>query len=214
MIKLAQGKSLDYISYQNIINENDSAQKDLEFLLEENSHLKILVVSADGKLNVQNLTVHLKGKNAKVEIYGYAYVRTHSQVRHRTSVIHYVPNTYSEQKFIHIARKNATVSFEGHIRVEKNAINIEANQFNKNLMLEELAHIKTRPQLEVYADDVKCTHGASVGSLADDQLYYLQSRGIPVAKAKKLLQYGYLNEILKPFQAQDIKHIRVEDLLC
>lgn len=207
---IEQGVSQTHISYINTPRDEF-----LEFHLKENSFLKLLVLSAHGTTINQKIEIHLVGKGATVEIYGYAYAPGGSIINHHTSVTHHCGDTHSSQKFIHLVRQKGQSHFLGHIKVDQHANDVTSHQLSKNILLEDLALATTKPQLEIYADQVKCNHGASVGSLSQEEIYYLQSRGISPSNARKLIQQGSLNEILAPFPQEllEAHSILSKDLL-
>jgi Fe-S cluster assembly protein SufD len=113
------------------------------------------------------------------------------------SVIHHnAPHTNSDQLFKGILADESHGAFTGKIIIAKDAQLVNSNQLNKNLMLSRKAHISTRPQLLVAADDVKCAHGATIGQLSPDEEFYLESRGINKDKAKKMLCHGFAMDVL------------------
>jgi Fe-S cluster assembly protein SufD len=87
--------------------------------------------------------------------------------------------------------------FNGRVIVREGALLTDARQLNKNLLLSSEAHIDTKPELEIFADDVKCSHGATVGQLEDDEVFYLASRGLPLDRARALLTYGFAEDVIR-----------------
>jgi Fe-S cluster assembly protein SufD len=102
--------------------------------------------------------------------------------------------------------------FHGRIVVHKDAQKTDAKQTNMNLLLSEEAQIDTKPQLEIYADDVKCTHGATVGQIDDDAIFYLRARGIPEASAKALLLFAFAGEVLQRMKVEPVRR-HLEELV-
>lgn len=124
---------------------------------------------------------------------------THSSIDHR------VPNCVSHQTYKGVLNDSSRAVFNGKVIVRENAFGTDANQSNKNLLLSNDARVDTKPQLEIFNDDVKCSHGATVGQLEDEELFYLLTRGIPEPLAKNLLTYGFAEEIINKIGILAIK---------
>jgi Fe-S cluster assembly protein SufD len=116
-----------------------------------------------------------------------------------------VPNAQSNQLYKNIADDKSTVLFNGFILVEPNAQKTDAYQNSKNILLNDNATIFARPQLEIYADDVKCSHGSSTGALNEDALFYLKARGIDEQTAQKLLLKAFYADIIESIENTDIR---------
>jgi Fe-S cluster assembly protein SufD len=118
-------------------------------------------------------------------------------VDNHTAIDHAMPNCQSHELYKGILDGRARAVFNGKIFVRKDAQKTDAKQSNRNLILSDEALVDTKPQLEIFADDVKCTHGATVGQLDEEALFYLQSRGIPMLQARNLLTYGFARDIIE-----------------
>ncbi len=139
----------------------------------------------------------LVGKSgAELNMKGIFVVRDKSHVDNQICVEHSVPNCESDQNFKGLAGENGKAVFNGRIHIHPGASGTNAELSNKNLLLNTGAEINTKPELEIYNDDVKCAHGTTVGQLDPIQQFYLQSRGIPAAEAKRMLSLGFVNELL------------------
>jgi len=112
---------------------------------------------------------------------------------------HNSPHTKSSQFYKGILDDVSKASFRGKVIVKKDAQHIEAKQSNHNLLLSQTAKVSTMPELEIYADDVKCSHGATVGQLDEDALFYLRSRGIEETVARQILTQGFIQDVLFSF---------------
>ena len=130
---------------------------------------------------------------------GSQHTDTHSVIDHRQ------PHCTSRQLYKGILDGKSRAVFNGKVFVRHGAQQTDAQQTNKNLLLSSEAQIDTKPQLEIYADDVKCTHGAAVGQLDDDELFYLESRGINPSLAKNMLTYGFAEEVIERIKIESIK---------
>ncbi len=109
---------------------------------------------------------------------------------------HTVPNCKSHQNYKGVLNDNSRGVFNGKVMVRENAHGTDAQQSNKNLLLSNDARVDTKPQLEIFNDDVKCAHGATVGQLEEEELFYLLSRGLNESLARNLLTYGFAEEIV------------------
>ena len=123
------------------------------------------------------------------------------------NIKHCKKNTFSSTNYKNILKDNATGVFYAKAIISKNSINSEANQSNKNLMLSDKATIHSNPQLEIYNDEVKCSHGATTGEIDKDALFYMQSRGIKPSDCKKIILEGFSVEITTKIKNTDIKNI-------
>ena len=133
---------------------------------------------------------------AELNMKGIFVVRDKSHVDNQLCVEHAVPNCQSDQNFRGLAGESGKAVFNGRIHIHPFASGTNAELSNKNLLLNPGAEINTKPELEIYNDDVKCAHGTTVGQLDAGQQFYLQSRGIPAAEAKRMLSLGFVNELL------------------
>jgi Fe-S cluster assembly protein SufD len=122
-----------------------------------------------------------------------------------TFIDHAKPNCTSTELFKGVMDDRATGAFTGRVLVRKDSQNTNAYQSNNNILLTDLARISTRPQLEIYADDVKCSHGATIGQLDDEAMFYLRSRGIGKEEARVLLMYAFAYEVLDKISVGALK---------
>jgi len=132
-------------------------------------------------------------------IEGSQHTDTHSVIDHRR------PQCTSRQLYKGILDGKSRAVFNGKVFVRHGAQQTDAQQTNKNLLLSKEAQVDTKPQLEIFADDVKCTHGAAVGQLEEDELFYLESRGINPALARNLLTYGFAEEVIERIKIDSIR---------
>ncbi len=163
-----------------------------------NSQFVSHLLNIGGHWSRSDISVNLIAKNAKCILNGVYMPINEQHMDHKTYVNHAVANCYSEQDYRGIAADKAQAVFNGKIYVAKDAVATEARQQNKNLLLSNLAQIYTKPQLEIFADDVVCTHGATVGQLDENALFYFASRGIAELEAKRYLLHAFAdNNITK-----------------
>jgi Fe-S cluster assembly protein SufD len=166
------------------------------------NHSNIVV---GGGLVRQNTEVHLAEKQCYSNLYGLVIANDKQHVDNYTFVDHAVPECQSNELYKSILNDRAVNVFNGRILVRPDAQKTTAYQSNKNILLNTGAKIYTKPQLEIYADDVKCSHGATVGQLNEDALFYMQSRGISKSTAQLLLMSGFANEILDKIKNLEFK---------
>ena len=134
------------------------------------------------------------------------YMLNGSQHADTHSIIdHLVPNCISHQNYKGVLNDKSRAVFNGKVFVRENAHGTDAKQSNKNLLLSNDARVDTKPQLEIYNDDVKCAHGATVGQLEEEELFYLLTRGLPDTLARNLLTYGFAEEIINKIGIESIK---------
>ena len=175
---------------------------DLHIVQEAGSKVKIVVVNWSGTPEFQNsritnsITIEQAGEGCETEIYGLAYLKGDEQVTTETHVRHAVGGGTSNQLIKFVLDDNARGHFVGDLKIAPDAQKTEAHQTNRNLVLSETAEMRTQPQLEIYADDVQATHGASTGQLDEAALFYMQQRGISKQKARQLLVNAFMREII------------------
>lgn len=164
------------------------------FTLAEGSKLKRL----DYQLN------HC-GQGASLNFDGVYLARHNQLVDFHTCIEHRVPHCTSQQVFRGIVGDKAKAVFNGRIHIFENAQKTLAEMSNRNLLTSNTAEINTKPELEIYADDVKCAHGATISQLDETALYYLQSRGVSPSQARMMLSFGFINELLSAQPIVDVK---------
>ena len=151
------------------------------------------------------VSVEFTGENAELSLRGIYICGGGEKVNIRTDVRHNVPGCVSDQLVNGIAAGDAHVTFYGKIVVAHGAQKTQAYQSNHNVVLTPSAKVDTKPQLEIYADDVKCSHGATVGSLNEDEQFYMRSRGIPEAEAKVLQMISFVAPVLDDIEDEEKK---------
>jgi Fe-S cluster assembly protein SufD len=144
-----------------------------------------------------NLNIVLDSPNCEAHLYGYYHPIQNQVFDNHTLVDHRFPRCESNELYKGVIDNKATAIFNGKVYVRKDAQKTNAYQSNKNILLCDEATINTKPQLEIYADDVKCSHGSSTGILDPEQVFYLRSRGISLDKARSLLLTAYASEIVE-----------------
>jgi len=160
------------------------------------SHVRLHSMAFGGKLSRTNIQATLAGEGVECVLNGLYLVGDEQLADHYMIVDHAVPHGTSHEYFNGIFAGRSKGVFHGRIIVRPDAQKTDAKQTNKNLLLSDDATVDTKPQLEIYADDVKCTHGATVGQLSEEAIFYLRSRGIPVDKARQMLIHAFAGEIM------------------
>jgi len=152
-----------------------------------------------------DVVIDLAGEGAEVTVKVLYLCGSSERVSIRTLVHHRVKNCKSNQIINGIAGGSANVTFDGRIIVAPGADGTEAYQENHNIVLTDEAKVETKPQLEIYADDVKCSHGATTGRLGEDELFYMRSRGIPEKEAKTLQMLSFLSPVIPEGRREEIE---------
>ncbi|MDX9903564.1 MAG: Fe-S cluster assembly protein SufD [Bacteroidales bacterium] len=179
---------------------------------ERDSYASSNNVSLHGGL-VRNATWHhLGGENSETHSYGLFLADKEQHIANFVKVDHTAPNCNSTQLFKGVLDDNSSGAFNGRIMVHKDAQHTNAYQSNNNIILSETARMDTKPQLEIYADDVKCSHGATVGQLDENALFYLRSRGIDVREARLMLMFGFAHEVIQNIPIEALRE-RIDDLV-
>lgn len=176
-----------------------------EISLADGASLKMVFLSLGGNVLRNSLRVVLRGRHATCDLAGICLADGQQEMDYDIRLVHEVPQCKSNQLFKTIVGGHAVTRFNGLIKVVPDAQQTEAYQANHNLLASETAKAYTRPQLEIYADDVKCSHGATIGRLNPDELFYLRSRGIPQAEARLLQQMAFCNEVLGKISSSEIR---------
>ena len=162
-------------------------------------------ISLASKLKRNDLTVSLQGEYASTDIRGSFYGRHQQTIDNHTCMQHIAPNCSSNEVFRGLVDDQANAVFNGRIHIYPDAQKTLAELSNKNLLLSDSATINTKPELEIYADDVRCSHGATVGQIDSEALFYLQSRGIPRVEAKRLLSLAFIAEIVEQLPQNSVR---------
>ncbi len=166
-----------------------------------------------GKLARQDIQVELNAEGAEVYLDGLYLGNNRQHLDNHTLVNHNAPHTNSNEDYKGILNDRSRGVFNGRAVVHKNAQKIEAHQSNANLLLSDKAEIDTKPELEIYADDVKCSHGSTTGQLDESALFALRSRGIDEAMARGLLTLAFANEVIDRIEIPEV-HDQIEEAVA
>lgn len=210
-ITLGDRAVVDIVVMQNEHNEAVHKAK-FNITLGGESSLKISFLTLHGGNIDNNVVVNIEGENANIDLSGLYLVDGKQVVSNTVKMNHNVPNCTSSQLYKGILDDEAVAKFSGIIYVEQDAQKIDSYQANHNLLLSPNAKVHTEPQLEIYADDVKCSHGATIGRLDENELFYLRSRGIAAKEAKILQQMAFAYSVLEKVSNVDLRE-RMENLV-
>jgi len=200
--------------YDKIQNENASSFhiSTEQVTQAKNSNFKLNTVTLDGAIVRNNINIDVAGENCETHMNGIIIAKENQHIDNHTFVNHKVPNCFSNENYKYVLEDKSTGVFNGRVIVQKDAQKINAYQKNANILLSDFAQINSKPELEIYADDVKCSHGSTTGQLDDDAIFYLQARGISKAKAKKLLVSAFISEIIDLFSSELSKE-KIQEIL-
>lgn len=210
-IFLDDNSGLDYYKLQNkddectLINNN-------YFVLSDHSRLTGNTLTFNGGLIRNNSNVKIDGTGAEANLYGLYLMDREQHVDNRVFIDHAKPGSISNELFKGIIDENASAAFYGHILVRPDAQQTNAFQNNRNITLTNTAKVDTNPFLEIYADDVKCSHGATVGQLDNDAMFYMRSRGICERNSRMLLMYAFAAEIAQKISIPALQQ-RTEEMI-
>lgn len=209
-----ENSEIEYLIIQN--DKNNFHFNSINISQKQNSISNCFTFSYSGAVVRNNLNIKLKEKNCYSNMYGFYALRKKSHVDNHTTVDHIDENSISNEHYKGIMDNNSNGVFNGKIFVRKKAQKTNAFQSNNNILLSDEAKINTKPQLEIWADDVKCSHGCTVGQLDKEAMFYLQSRGISKEKAISMLLGAFSEEIIEKienkFAKQKIKKITYKKL--
>ncbi|MCU0444027.1 MAG: Fe-S cluster assembly protein SufD [Microscillaceae bacterium] len=196
-----------HINHYRLQNERENAYQINTTQVQQNrdSHYNNITISLQGGLIRNNLNISLAGENIESHMLGLYMLDGKSHVDNHTIADHQQPNSMSNELYKGILADNSSGVFNGKIFVRKDAQKTNAYQQNRNVLLSDSASVNTKPQLEIWADDVKCSHGATTGSLDETAMFYLRARGIPPKEARALLVHAFAYEILEKIHIEALR---------
>jgi len=169
------------------------------------SHYRSFTMAMGGEMARHNLHVRLNDENIETLMYGLYLARGEQVVDNHTAIYHDQPNCRSWEVYKGVLDDRSRAVFNGKVFVKPEAQKTDAKQTNRNLLLSDSAKVNTKPQLEIFADDVKCTHGATVGRLDESALFYARSRGVPAEEAQRLLTYAFAAEVIQEVVLEPVR---------
>ena len=203
------------VDYYKIQNDHANASLIDNTYVEQQgeSNCSVHTFSFGGKLTRNNLQFFQKGEHIDSMMKGVTIIEDKQHVDHNTLVHHIEPNCESHQDYKGIYDDKSVGVFNGKVLVEKEAQKTNAFQSNNNILVSDKATINSKPQLEIFADDVACSHGCTIGQLDEDAMFYLKSRGIPAKEARALLMYAFANNVLSSVKIPELQK-RVNKLIA
>ncbi len=186
-------------------SQNSNHMNHMKVVQYSDSNFMCNTITLSGGLVRNNIAVKLANEGCNSNLFGLYLVKGKQLVDNYTFIDHAMPRCESNQVYKGIINDEASAVFFGRVLVAKDAQKTNANQTNRNVLLSENAKINSKPQLEIYADDVACSHGSTTGQLDQDAMFYLQSRGIPKNKAQAMLLYGFVSEVIDELPNEEIK---------
>lgn len=184
--------------YGHLLNTTQTYQK-------ANSVFSTHVFTLSGSFVRNNLNMVLDDEHIESHLYGLYLTNDHQVVDNHTLVDHRKPNCNSNELYKGIIEDKSSATFNGKIFVRKDAQQTNAFQSNKNILLSDDGTINTKPQLEIYANDVKCSHGTSTGKLDEDKIFYLRARGLSEESAKKMLMHAFASEVVETVKLDNLR---------
>ncbi|MEA5004944.1 MAG: SufD family Fe-S cluster assembly protein [Rikenellaceae bacterium] len=210
-INLSEGSRANIVIMQ---NEHNGSSHKMNFNIKQakDSYLRMNIISLHGAKLENFVNTALEGEGAVCELNGLYLVDGKQEITTSVNMMHLVPRCHSSQLFKGILDNESKAVFSGLINVAKDAQKTEAYQANHNLLLSRKAKVYTQPQLEIYADDVKCSHGATSGRLDELALFYMRSRGIGLHEAKLLQQLAFVYDVLEKINNETLR-LRLQELV-
>jgi Fe-S cluster assembly protein SufD len=177
-----------------------------EITQEKDSVFTMHTVTLNGTLVRNNVRVRVNGTNCETNLYGAYLLKGNQHTDNHTVIDHMMPHCLSNELYKGVIDEQATAVFNGKVFVRKDAQKINAFQSNGNVLMSDTASVNSKPELEIYADDVKCSHGSTTGQLDEEAVFYLQSRGISERSARNLLVEAFIGEVLEKNDNQDFTY--------
>ncbi|MEM1243493.1 MAG: Fe-S cluster assembly protein SufD [Pseudomonadota bacterium] len=196
------------MKFYKLIEESQQAYHVSHTLFSQQAHSQTYAFSASqqGRFIRNDISIQLAAEHAACHLDGIYLTRGKQHVDQHTQIHHLKPHTTSQEYYKGILHDFSRAIFNGQVFVHYDAHHCDAKQSNKNLLLSDKAEVDTRPQLEIYNDDVRCAHGATVGQIDENALFYLCSRGIDVATARQMLMHAFAQDIIDAIPNLDIKN--------
>ncbi len=203
-IWVGENASLEYIKLQ---QESDKASHidRTEVKQAQHSRFSIFTNTFSGEIVRNELSINLEGKETETHLMGIYLMSAMQHVDNHTQVLHKKPNSFSNELYKGIITDKATAAFSGKIHVFQEAQKTNAFQSNRNILLSDTANIYSKPQLEIYADDVKCSHGATTGKLDEEAMFYLRARGIKEETARLMLVHAFAGEVTQHISIESVR---------
>lgn len=203
-VYVAQDANVEYYKVQNE-SENAYHIGTTQVHMQDRSHFYAGTVTLNGKFTRNNLNILIDGEHCEAHMYGLYFPDGNQHVDNHTVADHMKPNSESNELYKGILRDKSKGVFNGKIFVRPDAQKTNAFQSCKNIVLSNEATMNTKPQLEIYADDVKCSHGTTTGQIDEEALFYMRSRGISKPEAMSLLMYAFCADVVSQIKIESIR---------
>lgn len=177
----------------------------VEFVLERGAYVKVIALKYIS--GTSNYSAKIEGEGANIDIFAASIATNNDNIEFKTYMNHSSSHTQSGQRVKCIGSDNSSTLFEGTVYIKKGVADITAHQQNKNLLLSDSARIKSNPWLEIYADDVKCSHGSTTGMLNPEEIFYMRQRGISEKVAQKLQIESFAVEIVEKIDNNELREM-------
>ena len=208
-IEKAAELTLNKVQYEGAAAKQISTE---EINQHANSRFSINTVTLNGGLVRNGLNIYVDGEQCETHLYGLYLLKGKQHVDNHTKVDHLKANCQSNEVYKGVVDESATAVFNGKVYVRPDSQKINAFQNNRNIVLTDTAAVYTKPELEIYADDVKCSHGCTVGQLDEDAMFYLRARGMSERKAKELLIAAFATDVLNNIASEEVRN-KINELL-
>ena len=195
------------LEYYKIQNDSGNSHQVNNTVIQQSNSSKVdtCTITLNGQLVRNNFSIVIDGEHCESHFHGLYLLNGNTIADNHTVVDHKKPNSFSNELYKGIMDGNSKGIFNGKIFVRPQAQKTNAFQSNRNILMSEDATVNTKPQLEIWADDVKCSHGCTSGQLDEEALFYLQTRGIPYDSAKAMLLYAFALDVLAPVKDEKLK---------
>ncbi len=202
------------VGYHKVMTDNNVGRHIGSLVAKQgtDSRFNTYVVNLSGQMVRNNMVVNIDGKNAEAGFYGLYSLDGTSHVDNHVTVNHNEPNCQSFQLFKGLMNDRSTGVFNGRIFVKQDAQKTNAFQSNKTILLSEKANTYTKPQLEIFADDVKCSHGATTGQIDENMVFYLRARGLDEGQARAMLNQAFAADVIEKITNEPLKEWLLEQL--
>ena len=193
-ISIGEGGALELYVLQFMDGEHN---RQIDISMQAGTRLRLGLFTLGGQHTRNNIVVRMQGEGCEVEANGLYLIDRDQRADNYIFVEHAAPHCTSHTLYKGIIDDSARARFNGHVLVQDGAVKTEAHQTNRNILLTDKAHVDTRPFLEIYNDDVKCSHGSTIGQLDEQAMFYLQTRGISQRIALTMLSYAFCDEVVR-----------------
>ncbi|MEI6455137.1 MAG: Fe-S cluster assembly protein SufD [bacterium] len=210
-IHLDENAGLDHYKLQNL-NNSSTLVSSVYFGLEKGANVESHYLSLNGGLLRNNINLVFNGPHGIANIYGLYLMDRKQHLDNHVFIDHKSPDCTSSELFKGIMDENASGVFNGHVLVRRDAQRTNAYQSNRNILLTDTAKVNSKPFLEIYADDVKCSHGSTTGQLDPESMFYLRQRGIGEESARMLLMFAFADQVVSRISIPQLRN-RIEDMV-